>query len=64
MKGERLKQILAAAGKLPPAKARALISAVAAKADPEPSAEDSLSEAALLMEAAMIDAALKTLEQI
>jgi hypothetical protein len=63
MKRDRLKQILDAAGKLPPAKARALVSAIGAKADPDPSVEDRLSDAALLMQASMMEAALKTLEQ-
>lgn len=58
-----MKQILEAAATLPPAKGRALLGAIAGKQEDAP--QDSaalLSDAAVLMEAAMIEAALKTLE--
>lgn len=66
MKRDRTKQILAAAAELPPAKARALVSAIAGKMpetrDQKPE-EDLLSDAALLMQAAMVEAALNALEK-
>ena len=64
MRESRTRQILKAASKLPPARARVLVQAVAAKSQPKkPSREDLLSDAARLFEAAMIDAALTALEQ-
>lgn len=64
MKRQRKKQILEAAATLPPAKGRALLAAIAGKNDeaPRQDAADLLSDAAVLMEAAMIEAALQTLE--
>ncbi|MDP3851967.1 MAG: hypothetical protein Q8Q59_15805 [Luteolibacter sp.] len=61
MKTTRVKQILEAAAKLPPAKGRALVAAISAKE--EPVREDPLSDAARMMEAAMIEAAFKALEE-
>lgn len=63
MKTTRAKQILAAAGKLPPAKGRALISAMVAKAGQAKSREDFLTEAASAMEAGMAGAMATALEE-
>lgn len=62
MKTARLKQIIEAAAKLPPAKGRALLGAVAAKAAPERGSEDYLAQAADAMAAAMEEAMAAELE--
>lgn len=62
MKAQRLKQIIDAAAKLPPAKGRALIAALSISAkDPLP--RDPLAEAETYFEAAMINAAINALEE-
>lgn len=62
MKKDQLKQIAAAAGKLPPAKGRALLGALAAKAGKAKSREQFLAEAASAMEAGMAGAMATALE--
>lgn len=62
MKITRAKQILEAAAKLPPAKARALISAVRAKSKPT-AAEDFITAAMAEFEKVMLPAMLDALTQ-
>jgi hypothetical protein len=69
MKKTRVKQVLDAAAKLPPAKARALVKAVMGKAgavkakDSDGDLEAYLADASAQMEAAMANAALAALER-
>jgi hypothetical protein len=62
MKAARIKQILQAAAKLPPAKARSVVTALQAKAAAKPDAEQYLAEAEDAMAAAMEMTVLSTLE--
>jgi hypothetical protein len=66
MKKTRTLLLLKAAAKLPPAKARALVEAIAAKADAPDSPESidkRVSHAAELMQSAMAETAIAELEQ-
>ena len=61
MKPHQVKRVLEEAAKLPPAASRRIITALAAKAAPEESAEDYLAQAEDAMAAAMEKAVLATL---
>lgn len=62
MKPARIYQVLQAAAKLPPSKARRVVTALHAKAAAKPDPEEYLAEAESAMAAAMEMAVLTTLE--
>jgi hypothetical protein len=62
MNPSQVKRVLQEAAKLPPAKARRVLAALQAKDEPEDD-EPERGEAFRLMETAMLEAVLKTLEE-
>lgn len=62
MKPHQVKQVIATAAKLPPAKGRALVAALALAAK-EPLPVDPLEEAVRIFEIAMANAAINALEE-